>query len=179
MSQACERDKTRLTNEEWERIFTKLRTTKGIYTGRSYQCRHFVEAVLWGLRVGGPWRSLPRDRGNWNSVFKRFAGGRRKECGGNSLNGGQSRRIYKRFLWIARRYVLMPVRPLLPRVAQTKRPWVGLGGLWKQDPRGRRWAGIAAQIYPDRRTSGGYYPGDPADGRPVAPSLFGRQRVRC
>ena len=53
MSQACERDKTRLTDPEWERILTKLRTIKGIYTGSSYQCRHFVEAVLWVLRVGG------------------------------------------------------------------------------------------------------------------------------
>ena len=73
MTQTVERDKTRLTDEEWARIFAKLRTIKGIYTGGSFQCRHFVEAVLWVLRVGGQWRSLPRDRGNWNSVFKRYA----------------------------------------------------------------------------------------------------------
>jgi transposase len=85
MSQACERDKTRLTDPEWERILTKLRTINGIYTGNSYQCRHFVEAVLWVLRVGGPWRSLPRDRGNWNSVFKRFAGGSQRGVWGQLL----------------------------------------------------------------------------------------------
>jgi transposase len=73
MGQAGERDKTRLTDDEWERIFTKLRATSGIYTVGSYQCWHFVEAVLWVLRVGGQWRLLPRDRGNWNSVFKRYA----------------------------------------------------------------------------------------------------------
>jgi len=73
MSQGNERDKTRLTDDEWARIFTKLRTIPGIYTGMPYQCRRFVEAVLWVLRVGGQWRSLPPERGNWNSVFKRFS----------------------------------------------------------------------------------------------------------
>ena len=87
MSQACERDKTRLTDEEWERIFTKLRTIKGIYTGRSYPCRPFVEAVLWVLRVRGQWRSLPRDRRNWNSVFKRCAGWSQKGVWGPLLEG--------------------------------------------------------------------------------------------
>ena len=67
MAQACERDQTRRTDDEWERILTKLSAISGSYTGGSFQCRHFVEAVLWVLRVGGQWRSLPRDRGNWNS----------------------------------------------------------------------------------------------------------------
>jgi transposase len=66
-------DKTRLTDDEWEHIFSKLRTIRGIRIGLSMRCRTFVEAVLWILRVGGQWRALPRDRGHWNSVFKRFA----------------------------------------------------------------------------------------------------------
>src|SRR5829696_7674205 len=34
--------------------------------------RLFVEAVLWIVRTGSPWRDLPRSFGNWNSVFTRF-----------------------------------------------------------------------------------------------------------
>ncbi len=39
-------------------------------TGRDN--RRFVEAVLWRVRTGSPWRDLPQDFGNWNSVFKRL-----------------------------------------------------------------------------------------------------------
>ncbi len=34
--------------------------------------RLFLEAVLWRVRVGGPWRDLPSGIGEWNSVFRRF-----------------------------------------------------------------------------------------------------------
>jgi transposase len=34
--------------------------------------RLFVEAVLWRVRTGLPWRDLPDEFGHWNGVFKRF-----------------------------------------------------------------------------------------------------------
>lgn len=34
--------------------------------------RMFVEAVLWIVRTGSPWRDLPEVFGDWNSVFRRF-----------------------------------------------------------------------------------------------------------
>lgn len=33
----------------------------------------FVEAVLWIVRTGSPWRDLPQVFGPWNSVFRRFS----------------------------------------------------------------------------------------------------------
>jgi transposase len=34
--------------------------------------RLFLEAVLWIARTGAPWRDLPKDFGNGNTIFKRF-----------------------------------------------------------------------------------------------------------
>jgi len=34
--------------------------------------RLFLEAVLWRVRTGAPWRDLPSGFGSWNSIFRRF-----------------------------------------------------------------------------------------------------------
>ncbi|CAH1651149.1 hypothetical protein CHELA1G11_10312 [Hyphomicrobiales bacterium] len=38
----------------------------------------FVEAVLWIVRTGSPWRDLPDVFGEWNSIFRRFSRWSRK-----------------------------------------------------------------------------------------------------
>ena len=61
-----------LTDAQWARI-EKLVPGKGGDKGRHGEDnRLFVDAVLWIARTGSPWRDLPDEFGNWNSVFQRF-----------------------------------------------------------------------------------------------------------
>jgi transposase len=64
---------TKLTDEQWTKIYAFLVAYPGIYAQNEAQTRRFVEAVLWLGRTGSQWRELPETRGNWNSVAKRFA----------------------------------------------------------------------------------------------------------
>jgi transposase len=50
-----------------------LKTSPHIWLGAGRDCRRFLEAVLWITRSGAQWRLLPKQYGNWNSVYKRFA----------------------------------------------------------------------------------------------------------
>ena len=56
----------------WEKVSPHL-------PGKATDCgvtaadnRQFLEAVLWRVRTGSPWRDLPPSFGNWNSTFQRF-----------------------------------------------------------------------------------------------------------
>jgi transposase len=65
-------DRMVLRDDQWKRI-ARLVPGKVGDPGRSgADNRLFVEAVLWIVRVGAPWRDLPQDFGKWNSVFQRF-----------------------------------------------------------------------------------------------------------
>ena len=63
----------KLDNKKWAEIYSVLRLTSGIYTKNEANTRRFVEGVYWILRTGAPWRDLPGEFGDWNSVYKRFA----------------------------------------------------------------------------------------------------------
>ena len=61
-----------LTDAQWAKM-EPLCLGKPGDPGRSgTDIRRFVEAVLWVVRTGSPWRDLPPSFGNWNSVFTRF-----------------------------------------------------------------------------------------------------------
>ena len=65
-------DRFVVTDRLWEKIWPLL-------PGKATDCgvtakdnRQFLEAVLWRVRTGSPWRDLPPGFGNWNSQFRRF-----------------------------------------------------------------------------------------------------------
>jgi len=61
-----------VTDHLWERVSGLLPGRDGVrgVTGRDN--RLFLEAVLWRVRAGLPWRDLPPEFGNWNTQFRRF-----------------------------------------------------------------------------------------------------------
>ena len=62
-----------LTDEMWEVLEKQLPKQKGEWGGNNANDnRTFINGVFWILRTGAPWRDLPSDYGNWNSIAKRF-----------------------------------------------------------------------------------------------------------
>ena len=64
--------RTVLTGAQWEKMEPHC-LGKATDPGRTgSDNRMFVEAVLWKARTGSPWRDLPEEFGDWNTIFKRF-----------------------------------------------------------------------------------------------------------
>lgn len=61
-----------MTNNIWARLEPHLPGKKSNSGATARDNRLFLEAVLWRVRTGLPWRDLPSAFGNWNSVFRRF-----------------------------------------------------------------------------------------------------------
>jgi transposase len=62
-----------LTDSQWSKI-EPLCLGKGTDRGRSGRDnRLFVEAVLWIVRTGSPWRDLPEHFGHWNTTYSRYS----------------------------------------------------------------------------------------------------------
>jgi|WetSurMetagenome_2_1015567.scaffolds.fasta_scaffold199176_3 putative transposase len=62
----------RLTDAEWSRLEPLLPVVGG--RGRpSRPHRMMLEAMLWILRTGAPWRDLPPEYGSWQTVYTRFS----------------------------------------------------------------------------------------------------------
>lgn len=58
-----------LSDEHWSKL-EKILLQHGVYNKR--HLRLTVEGMLYRMRVGCPWRDLPRAFGNWNVIYKRF-----------------------------------------------------------------------------------------------------------
>jgi putative transposase len=61
-----------LTDQQWKRIENLVPGKPGDKGRAGEDNRLFVDAVLWVLRTGSPWRDLHPEFGNWNSIFVRF-----------------------------------------------------------------------------------------------------------
>ena len=60
-------------DELWRRFATYLRKVRPIRGRPGANDRQLVEAAIWVLRTGAPWRDLPSAFGKWQTVYKRFA----------------------------------------------------------------------------------------------------------
>ena len=58
-----------LSDEFWSKL-EKILLQEAIYNKRNL--RMTVEGMLYRIRVGCPWRDLPKAFGSWNSIYKRF-----------------------------------------------------------------------------------------------------------
>ena len=66
-----------LTDEQWSVIEPMMPPAKSTGRPRS-DLRKIVEAILWILRTGAPWRDLPERFGPWQTVYDRFQRWRRE-----------------------------------------------------------------------------------------------------
>jgi len=61
-----------MTDDEWA-VVAPFLTTPSAQGGRPpADHRQVLDAVLWINRTGAPWRDLPEEFGNWNSVWRQF-----------------------------------------------------------------------------------------------------------
>ena len=79
-------DRFVISDALWEQMWPLLPGKGGDPGASGRNTRRFMEAVLWRVRTGSPWRDLPKDFGDWNSVFKRF-----RRC----ANGGVFESLFK------------------------------------------------------------------------------------
>ncbi len=81
-----DRDRFVVSDAVWAKVADLLpgKATDPGATGKDN--RLFLEAVLWRVRTGVPWRDLPSDFGKWNSVFQRFRRG---------VKGGVFERVFQ------------------------------------------------------------------------------------
>ncbi len=62
-----------LSDAQWQKMLPFLRSHPKVHIRPQWSCRRFLSAVLWVSRSGAQWRLLPKEYGNWDTVYKRFS----------------------------------------------------------------------------------------------------------
>jgi transposase len=62
-------DRFVVSDAVWEKIASLLPGKASDSGVTAKDNRLFLEAVLWRIRTGSPWRDLPQGFGRWNSVL--------------------------------------------------------------------------------------------------------------
>jgi transposase len=61
-----------LTDEQWEKLYPLLPPQKPKVGRPAQDHRLILNAILWIVRTGAPWRDLPDYYGPWSTVASRF-----------------------------------------------------------------------------------------------------------
>jgi transposase len=61
-----------MSDQLWNRLEVLLPGRQGTWGGQARDNRQFINAVLWILRTGAPWRELPARYGDWKNTHRRF-----------------------------------------------------------------------------------------------------------
>ena len=61
-----------ISDHIWSLLEPHLPGRKGSWGRVAKDNRRFINAVLWILRTGSPWRDLPSDYGDWKNTHRRF-----------------------------------------------------------------------------------------------------------
>ncbi|MEY3456916.1 MAG: hypothetical protein RL215_73 [Planctomycetota bacterium] len=61
-----------LTDEQWDRIKNLVPGKDGDPGRSGRNNRLFIDAILYVVKTGVPWRDLPERFGKWSSVWRRF-----------------------------------------------------------------------------------------------------------
>jgi len=61
-----------ISDRAWAVIAPHLPGKKGDWGGVAKDNRQFIDAVVWILRSGAPWRDLPPEFGGWKNTHRRF-----------------------------------------------------------------------------------------------------------
>jgi transposase len=61
-----------LSDQTWALLEPLLPGREGVWGGVAQNNREFLNAVMWILRSGAPWRDLPPAYGGWKNTHRRF-----------------------------------------------------------------------------------------------------------